>query len=85
MELGFGGQARVSTKTVRKIYIYLETLRGTSFTSCSVQRRNASDHVEWHSNRKDSPIVPPQRNNRKNQKQLKISGDDILELVSKGQ
>ena len=56
---------------------------GTSFTSCSVQRRNASDHVEWHSN---TPIIPPQRNNRKTDKKTvkKINGD-IAELVSKGQ
>ena len=42
------------------------------------------DHVEWHSNGKDTPILPPYRYNRKNQKQLKLSGD-IPELVSKGQ
>ena len=44
-----------------KIYIYQETLCGTSFTRCSVTRRNASDHVEWHSNREDAAIVPPQQ------------------------
>ena len=56
---------------MRKIYIYLETLCGTSFTSCSVQRRNTSD-VEWHSNMKDTPIVSSQRNNRKKSETVKI-------------
>ena len=71
MKLGFSGKTRVCPVNSEKIYIYLETLCGTSFTSCSVRRRNARDHVEWHSN-------------RKNQKQLKISGD-IRELVPKRQ
>ena len=65
-----------------KIYLYQETLCETSFTRCSVRRRNASDHVEWHSNREDTPIVPSEQQ-KKNQKQLKINGD-IPELVPKG-
>ena len=67
---------------IQEICTYQETL-------CVVRSEEemASGHVEWHSNREDTPIVPPQRNNRKNQKQLKkkkISGD-IPELVPEDQ
>ena len=34
-------------------------MRGTSFASCSIQKRNASGHVEWHSNREHTPIISP--------------------------
>ena len=57
----------------------------TSFTSCSVRRRDASDHVEWHSNREDTPIVPPQRNSRKKSDTVKIKWRHPWASVSKGQ
>ena len=47
------------------MYIYLETIRGTSLWGCSVQTRNASDHVE-HSNREDHS-----RNNSKKAETVK--------------
>ena len=67
---------------MRKTYVYLVTLCGTSFTSLlGPKKKREWATWEWHSNRKDTPTVPPQRN-RKNRKQLKLSGD-IPELVSK--
>ena len=65
MELGYSGKHACPVNSEKNIYLFGDFTWNVLYTLVSVQRRNASDHVEWHSNREDTPIVPPQRNKRK--------------------
>ena len=64
MELGFGGINTCPVNSEKNTYLFRDYTWNV-FRSCSVRTRDASDHVEWHSNRE----VPPQRNNSRKQKQ----------------
>ena len=47
MELGFGGINTCPVNSEKNIYLFRDYV-WNGFRSCSVQTRNASDHVEWH-------------------------------------
>ena len=60
MELGFSGINTCPVDSEKNIYLFRDYTWNV-FGSCSVQTRNASDHVEWHSNREDTPISKKQK------------------------
>ena len=64
MELGYSGINTCPVNSEKNIYLFRDCTWNV-FRSCSVQTRNASGHVEWHSNREDTPRLPPQWNNSK--------------------
>ena len=64
MELGFDGINACPVNSEKKMYIYLETICGTSL---QVVRSKEEMHVEWHSNRKDTPIITEKKQQKKSE------------------